>query len=206
MNKRAEITHQRLNDLVAFRSRARNAILKKLVPGSRPVMAGDEDACERLQAEIDKAEALQKRMKEANASIRKHRKEGPEAQIAGLLALGFRLPIAQKLIEPDCCGRIGFADFELTNNGANIRRMKARIQHVATLKAMPTMEIEGVGVRIEDCPQDNRIRLFFPGKPDREIITRLKAHAFRWTPSMGCWHSYRNTRSVEFCREFLPKK
>ena len=201
MNKRADIAHQRLNDLLEFRGRALAAIKRTLRPDLRAIYAGDGDALERLEAKITQAEALQARMKATNTAIRRNAKAGGAAQVAALLGLGYQEGTARRLLERDCCGRIGFADYELTNNGANIRRMKGRVEQITRLQATPAAEIEGTAARLEDCPQDNRVRLYFPGKPAEEIRSRLKSRGFRWTPSMGCWQAYRNTWSMETARD-----
>jgi hypothetical protein len=137
MNKRAEIAHRRLSDMLDFRARAIAAIRRTLRPDLRDIYASDSDALERLEAKIEAAESLQVRMRETNATIRRHRKDGQQAQIAALLEMGYGLITAQKLLEPDFCGRIGFADYELTNNGANIRRMRMRAEGIARMKATP---------------------------------------------------------------------
>lgn len=80
MNKRAEISHQRLNDLIDFRARALAAIRRKLRPDLAPIYASDADALERLETKITQAEALQARMKQANATIRKHAKAGDDGR------------------------------------------------------------------------------------------------------------------------------
>lgn len=197
MEKRNETEHRRLTELLEFRERALEAIRKKLNPGLRPIMAGDDDAVERLQQKISEAEKLQQVMKEANAAIRKHKKAGPESQIAALVAMGHPESRARELLEPDFCGRIGFPDYALQNNNANIRRMKERLEHISKAQATPDSSVEGEHARIEDSLADNRVRLFFPGKPDAEIRSRLKSSGFRWTPSLGCWQAYRNHRTIE---------
>lgn len=192
---------RRLDELLNCRKLWRKRILKAIVPDTDgPIMSGDADACERLTDEIAKAEELQRRMKEANAAIRKHKKAGPEAQVAALVALGFPEARAALLLQPDSCGRIGFADCTLTNNNANIRRMKARLVVVKKAHAMPTTDHEGTKARIEDCPPENRVRLFFPGKPDADIRATLKSSGFRWAPSLGCWQAYRNNRTLPMAR------
>jgi hypothetical protein len=135
-------------------------------------------------------------MKACNAAIRKHRKAGGAAQVAALVALGLSEEQAVKLLQPDFCGRIGFADFELTNNGANIRRMKARFEGISRNKATEATERQGSLARLEDCPADNRVRLFYPGKPDAETRSRLKSRGFRWSPTIGCWQAYRNSHTI----------
>lgn len=177
-----------------FRKRALGAITKKLRPELRPIMSGDADAVEALQLKIVKAEEVQARMKEANAIIRKNKKDR-QAQIVCLEAAGFTRTQAEGLIQPDYCGRIGFAQFELTNNNANIRRMKERLATITQAKATPVQEVIGSAATIQDDPAANRVRLFFPGKPSEEIRSRLKSGGFRWSPTIGAWQAYRNYRS-----------
>jgi hypothetical protein len=199
--KRNDVAHSRLNELLDFRARAMKAALTKLRPDLRPIMAGDSDATTRLQAEIEKAEQRQANMKAANAAIRKHKKAGPDAQVAALVALGYIGDVARELIKPDCCGRIGFADYETSNNNANIRRMRQRLESLQVAKAAPTTEIEGAAARVEDDPPANRVRLFFPGKPSAEVRDRLKSGGFRWAPSIGAWQAYRHNHTIELARQ-----
>ncbi|HEX7261954.1 MAG TPA: hypothetical protein VF258_09075 [Luteolibacter sp.] len=194
--------HRRLDELLNCRKLWRKRILKAIAPNTDgPIMSGDADAGERLTDKIAKAEAAQVMMKQANAAIRKHKKAGPEAQVAALVALGVSAARAGLLLQPDSCGRIGFADFELTNNNANIRRMKARLATVEKAHAAPATEQEGAKARLEDCPADNRVRLFYPGKPDADTRATLKSSGFRWAPSLGCWQAYRNNRSLPMARD-----
>lgn len=192
MNKRSDIAHKRLTELFEFRSRALAAIKRKLRPDLSPIYASDDNALERLEAKIAQAETMQSRMKETNATIRKHAKEGQQAQICALLGLGYTVGTAAKLLQPDFAGRIGFADFELTNNSANIRRMKGRVEIITRNQSTSASEIEGAAARFEDCPSDNRVRLFFPGKPAEDVRSKLKKHGFRWSPTLGCWQAFRN--------------
>lgn len=201
MQKRSNVAHRRLEDLSAFRSRALDAIRKALCPELRPVMAGDADAVDRLQLQITQAKQLQEKMRDANAAIRKHKAAGAEAQIIALVSLGISETQARELLTPDFVGRIGFPDYELTNNGANIRRMERRAEGIAAAKARPNKVIEGTAARMEDCPADNRVRLFFPGKPSAEIRTRLKSSGFRWAPTVGAWQAYRS--ALDRAREFV---
>ena len=79
-----------------------------------------------------------------------------------------------------------FRDCCLANNRARIKRAKKSLE---ALKTEGTEYMTG-SVRVVECPADNRIRLFFDGKPDRETIARLKKCAFRWAPSIGAWQGY----------------
>lgn len=200
--KRIDVCDRRMSDLFEFKARAVKAAIRHLRPDLRPIMSGDADAVERLEAQIRQAERLQQRMKEANAAIRKYKKAGREAQLAALVELGFSDARAATLLEPDFCGRIGFPDYALTNNNANIRRMKQRVEQISRAKATPDSTIEGAnGVTLDDCPAENRVRLTFPGKPAEAIRSKLKKNGFRWTPSLGVWQAYRNSSSIALARE-----
>jgi hypothetical protein len=204
--KRNGVADRRLEDLNEFRARALAAINKALHPEHRPIMAGDGDALDRLAEKIAQAEALQVTMRTVNAAIRRHAKEGRGAQIKAMMEANPELCEAKAalMLNPDCLGRIGYFDFELSNNNANIRRMKARLEWLGRDKATKPTTIRGEnGVLYEDCPADNSVRLFFTYIPDVATRTRLKSHGFRWTPSLKCWQAYRNSRSLECAKQFV---
>jgi hypothetical protein len=195
MNKRADISHKRLGEYLDFKARARRAVVRNLRPDLAPIMSSDADAVERLEQEVDKLEQVQARMRNTNAAIRKNRKD-PVQQLAALVCMGYSEGVAAELLKPDFCGRIGFADYQLTNNSANIRRIKARIEQITAAQTAPVVEKEGANARIEDDPPANRVRLFFPGKPPEEVRAKLKKNGFRWAPSVGAWQAYRNSWSL----------
>ena len=53
----------------------------------------------------------------------------------------------------------------------------------STLYKLPS----GGRVEIRQDQEDNRIRLFFPNKPNEEQRQRLKKQGFRWSPRAGAW-------------------
>lgn len=48
-------------------------------------------------------------------------------------------------------------------------------------------EKEVDGVRIVENIEENRLQLFFDGKPEADIIALLKQHAFKWSPRFKAW-------------------
>lgn len=191
------VARKRSEEVVEYRTRALAAIRKKLQPELAPIALGDADAGDRIRLKLEALEKKRLLMKAANAVIRKERGNA-EGQVRLLLGLGFGDTSARKLLEPDFAGRVGFADYELTNTGAEIRRLKKRLEAVERNKATETVEVESsAGIRFEDCPAENRVRLFFPGKPDASVRSDLKSSGFRWAPSIGAWQAYRNHGTVQ---------
>lgn len=205
--KRLDIARRRWDELGQYRERAHAAIRKAVRPDLSPVMAGQANAVELLQQQLAKLKDDQQRMKEANALVRKCvtydkankvvvlKKGKTEAEyIAAAAKINMSEEMAKKLLQPDFCGRIGFAGYQLTNNNANIKRIEERIKSISSMKAMPETEVkyEG-GVTVLECPQDARIRITFPGKPSRDKIDALKARGFKWSPTNMAWQRNLNS-------------
>lgn len=198
--KRGDIADRRLNELVEFRKRALTAISRTLRPDLAPIMSGDNDAIARLTDKIRQAETRQEYMKAVNNAHKKFLKNPASLDDADLPESAkqtIRGYVPAYSWEPH-----PFAPFELTNNNANTRRMKLRLEGLTRAKATPESSMEAdSGIRLEDSPADNRVRLFFPDKPSTEIRSTLKSKGFRWTPSLGCWQAYRNTWSIELAKQ-----
>jgi len=155
--------------------------------GKAGISSDDPEAVQKLKAEVVALEASQARMKAANAVIRQ-RKGDVEEQVNGLLALGwFTNDQARELVAPDFAGRIGFAAYQLSNNNANIRRIKARIAELEKARERESVEVEGPGYTYREDTEENRVMFLFEGKPSDETRTILKAHSFKWSPSRGAW-------------------
>ena len=82
--------------------------------------------------------------------------------------------------------------WELSNLGANIRRLKERREQLAALKASARVERMVGEVKVVEDPDIARVQLFFPGKPDQATRDKLKANGFRWAPSEGAWQRQLN--------------
>jgi hypothetical protein len=152
---------------------------------NRAIFSDDPAAVEKLEDKLARLEKRQELMKAANKLIKKNDR-------AGLALLGFSDERIEDLFKPDYMGRVGFPSYAITNNGANIRQVKERIKTVAARQAMDTTEEVINGVTIEVNPGENRIRMYFKGKPPENIRSGLKHGGFRWTPSMGAWQGYCN--------------
>ena len=167
------------------------------VESNRAIFSDDPDATEKL---IDKIERLKKRqgvMKRANQLIRKADREG-------LADLGFSDEAIEKLFQADWCGRIGFPDYALKNNSANIRRLEKRLAGLQKATSEETSEVEFPdGIRLVDNVEENRLQIFFPGIPAESVRRELKQHGFRWSPAAGAWQRHRSNRATYLAKLML---
>ena len=156
--------------------------------GEGGVSSDDPDGADKLREQLAKAERMQSAMKAANKVYRS--KLSDDAKVAAIVALGVSEKAARGGLSPDFCGRIGFPNYAITNNGANIRRLKARIESLTALAAtadQPDKEHDCGAYQVVECFSENRLRVFFPGKPSDAIRTVLKHNGFHWSPEAGAW-------------------
>jgi hypothetical protein len=144
----------------------------------------EDDAAERIEDRIQKLERRQDFMKKCNAAIRKGDDET-------LRALGLSEQQIEKLKTPDFCGRIGFPAFELTNNNANIRRLKGRVKQVEKEQSRSEFETECLGATIRENPDKGSTEIVFGGKPERSTLDDLKLRGWRYAPSSRTWYKQR---------------
>lgn len=141
---------------------------------------------ERLQDKVDNLKACQEMMKAANKILR-NKKLADVEKVDELVALGFKEANALKLLEPDFCGRIGFASYMLTNNLAKIKDAEERLaRHTKMAQTEDREDTYEWGV-IAWCYSEERVRFLFDGKPAAEVIALMKSNAFKWSPSNKAW-------------------
>ena len=161
------------------------------------IFSDDPDATEKL---VDKIERLKKRqglMKRANQLIRKADREG-------LADLGFSDEAIAKLFTQDFAGRVGFPNYALTNNSANIRRLEKRLAAIQNAQHDETTEEQfASGVRLVDNVEANRLQIFFPEIPSELIRRELKRNGFHWSPTAGAWQRHRSNRAAYLAKLIL---
>lgn len=201
--------------------RAGDLAARAAAVGTGGISSDDPEAIQKLQAEIDTATARQTFMREANKVIRRAAKKGiidAESEgfeeyrtaLAGMNDGAMAPGTAMKLLQPDFAGRIGFADYQLQNNGANIKRMEKRIAQLRAAHAAAeaaggenkTTSYQGVCDVIENY-DENRIQIVFDGKPSAEIRAELKSNGFRWAPSQSAWQRQLNNAGRYAATRFL---
>ena len=155
------------------------------------ISADDPEAITKLKAKIEAAETLQARMKAINAAHRKYLKNPDTLDKANLSEAEkkhIRDYVPAYSWEPH-----PFAPYQLSNNNANIRRMKQRLAGLERAETRETKEYTIEGVRVIENTEENRLQLFFDAKPPEETRKRLKSNGFRWARSIGAWQRQLNT-------------
>lgn len=162
--------------------------IERLLYGTQIIKSGDADAIEQLRAKLEKAEKLQAEMKAVNAYYRKHKtlkgyKDYTDEKAAEL----------DETIKSSMYG-VPFAPYELTNNNAKIKNIKARIASLERLKneaeaaaEQPKEEYNTELFKVVENAEIMRLQLFFEGKPEADTRSVLKKNGFKWSPSNGCW-------------------
>lgn len=149
----------------------------------------DDDAVERLQEKVEYLEKSQGMMKAANKVVRS-KKLSDIGKVEQLQAIGFSEEKAIELTKTDRYGEYGFPSCTLTNNNANIRNTKERLERAIKLKNTATKEYVVNDVRIVENTEDNRLQLFFDDIPNEVMRSKLKHNGFRWSRYNECWQSF----------------
>ncbi len=95
--------------------------------------------------------------------------------------------------------------WELSNLGQTIRSVKKRIEHLSRVDKIQEVEEKIGEVTFKVDKDENRVQLFFPGKPEEEVRTKLKSNGFKWSPYNGCWQRQINAWAIKVGRDILKE-
>jgi len=157
----------------------------KAAESNTSISSDDPEAVKLLTEKLKSLETNHQLMKDANKCMRKGDRDG-------LRKLGFSEINIEELFRPDFAGRKGFADFRLTNNLAEIKRIKGRIKQLRDNANREPFTFTSKYFTVETDQEANRIRLFFDGKPSPEIRHTLKRNGFRWSRHNLAWQRMNN--------------
>lgn len=147
--------------------------------GMGGIGSDDEKAAEKLREKLASREQEQTSMKEVNAYYRKNKtlegcpglSEETVAQLKASMGRSWR-----KDPKP-------YEGFMLSNNNAEIHRLRERIGELEQRQADPAPEGWTFdGGKVVMNVEENRIQILFDGKPEEEIRSELKHSGFRWSP------------------------
>lgn len=168
--------------------------------GTGGISSDDPEAIQKLKAKIEKAEKNQQFMKDVNKAQRANDTDT-------LKTLGLTDDQIAKINKPDFAGRtIAFPRYALSNNNANIRRMKDRLEGLeAKANMKPREDLIYDGFKVVQNIQENRIQFIFDGKPDADTRATMKSNGFRWAPSQGAWQRHFNNNGIHAARMVIKK-
>lgn len=171
--------------------------------GKSGISSDDPEAVVKLREKLTGMEERQAQMKAANKLVKKKDFDG--------LVKMFGSAVATQLTTANCFGGFGFEAYQLSNNNANMRRIRQRIKTLEQTTARETTERTVGDVTLIENVEINRVQLIFPGKPSGDIRANLKSHGFRWSPSQGAWQrqlnangTYAAERVLKFLKEVTP--
>lgn len=161
-----------------------NGLLDKIKStGMGGISADDPNAIKRLESKLHNQQKLQERMKSINAYYRKNKTlDGcPDLSAADIEQLKADMSRGFRIEEKP------FPTWALSNNNAEIRRLKQRIEDIKRRDATDYKGWNFDGGTVKPNKDINRLQIFFDDKPDADIRAELKSNGFRWAPSEGAW-------------------
>jgi hypothetical protein len=160
------------------------AKIENILYGREIIKSDDERAIEKLEEKLEDMKKLHEDMKAANKALRLKDKEAGNDQ---LREMGYSEESIEELRKPDYLGRVGYPNFQLSNNNANIHRVEERLKRLKAVKERGSSEQEYKTFKVVENTEAMRYQIIFDGKPDAEIRTLLKSNGFKWAPSQGAW-------------------
>ena len=162
------------------------------------IRSDDPDAVEKLRERIHELLDKQDEMKKINAYYRKHKtcKGYPDLSDEDAAEMDKRV---EKAYSWEKAGP--FKPFELTNNNANIKRLKARLLDLEQQQeqgANPDITFDGG--TIVDNEEMGRVQIFFDNKPEEDVRTDLKKRGFKWAPSVKAWQRMRTPEALKVAK------
>lgn len=169
--------------------------------GTGGISADDPNALERLRQKQAELEVNQAEMKIANSYYRKHK-----------TMMGYDGCTDEQAIRMDAKIKTGYSweqcpypSFLLTNNNANIKRIRERITGLEKLSAKPSEGWIFDGGKVVINTEINRLQILFDEKPDEIKRKEIKSHGFKWTPTQGVWqrqytdNALRDAKKITLC-------
>jgi len=158
------------------------------------ISSDDPNAIPRLEARIKKEEQRRDLMKRANQAYRAFKKNPAVLDNGNYADLPNTLKDKIRTWEPPYSFvKNPFEPYVFSNLGANIRRMRQRIESLGAESVRESVEpIQGNGFKIEERPDLNRITVLFDQKPDRETCKKMRSGGWRWSPKEGAWMRHLN--------------
>jgi len=147
------------------------------------ISSDDANAADLVRVKLEERIERQKNMKAANKIIKS--KKDVNSRLAS--ELGLSGSEIEDLVNPRHTATPGYQSFTLSNNNAEIRRLRKRMEALEKLSAEEDREFDFDGGTVEVDTGDNRIKIYYTVKPDADARKELKRNGFKWSPTNGAW-------------------
>lgn len=159
---------------------------KAAAVGTGGIATNDPEAVAKLKDKLAGLEKSQETMKAVNKIIRCKKLSDAEKVAEIEAAELLTATQAEEILKPDHCGRVGFASYSLSNNNAEIRRIKSRLEDLERLRNSTPLDFENDDFSL--CVDDGRVCFEFSGgKPCKEVRQLLSGAAFKWSRFKSAW-------------------
>ena len=160
--------------------------------GMGGISADDPQAVSKLEKKLEKLEASQELTKAVNAYYRKH---GTLDGCPYLTEKGIE-NLKADMASSWHYEKKPFQSWQLSNNNAEIHRLKGRIEELTRHKEAAYVGWEFEGGTVEINREANRLQIYFEGKPDATVRDELKSNGFRWSPKAEAWQRQLNDTTI----------
>ncbi len=160
--------------------------------GMGGISADDPQAVQKLEAKLEKLQAAQDTMKAVNAYYRKHKTLDGCPNLSAERIEAMKADMSSQWHIEDK----PYPSWALSNNNAEIRRIKGRIAELTKKQETAYAGWEFDGGKVEANREDNRLQIYFEEKPDEKTREALKENGFRWSPKAGAWQRQLNDNAI----------
>ena len=156
-----------------------------------PISREDPQALEKLQAKKEECEKLQTKMKSVNAYYKKNGTCVGHPELTDEQARKLEAAMSHHSWDNQ-----PYPSYALTNNNAEIRRLKKRIEEISRDKEAGFVGWQFEGGEAVANDELCRLQLVFDEKPTEEQIYSLKLNGFKWSPNNRAWQRQLNQSAI----------
>ena len=142
------------------------------------------------QKKLEGMKSQQAMMKAVNAYYRKHKTLEGCPELTAEQVEKVKASMSQDWRKDP----VPFPSYLLTNNNANIRRVRQRIEELSHKTEFVGWTFPGGEAKVNEA--ENRLQLIFEDKPDADTRQALKSEGFKWAPSQGAWQRQLNQNAI----------
>ncbi len=166
-------------------------LLDKIRSTGRGGISADDDlAVEKLTKKLEGMESQQNMMKAVNAYYRKHKTLEGCPELTEVQIVKLKADMSRDWRKDP----VPFPSYLLTNNNANMRRVRQRIEELSNRSEFAGWAFPGGEAKINEA--ENRLQLLFDEKPDADQRQALKQAGFKWALSQGAWQRQLNENAI----------